>query len=293
MEHKPLKPVLSLEAQVDLLQSRGLIINDTKQAIKILSNVNYYRLSAYSLGLRKDDVFFTEVSFDQIYQLYNFDTKLRHLLLSAIELIEIKFRTKIAYYLAMEYGAMSYLDVNLFKSNTRHQAFIIEFEREKERQKETAFVKHHMSTYGGIMPVWVAVEICSFGMISKLFSNLKVKYQKNFVQNYLAKPKGFNDYFISWLRCLVDVRNICAHYGRIYNRILSSSPKIPNRFSDADLNLRRIFPLLIVIILLLEDFDTTTSFITNIAALVEAHPAVNLSLIGFPDNWRTVLDKAR
>lgn len=293
MKHKPLKPALSFEAQLELLGSRGLIISDTNQAIRILSNVNYYRLSAYSLGLRKDDVFFEGVTFEQIYQLYNFDNKLRHLLMSAIELIEIKFRTKIAYYLAMEHGPMSYLDANLFKNSTRHETFVTEFEREKGRQKETAFVKHHIQSYNGQMPIWVAVEICSFGMTSKLFSNLKVKYQKSFVQNYLGQPKGFNDYLLSWLRCLVDARNICAHYGRIYNRILSSTPKIPSRVSDIDLELRRIFPLLIVIILLLEDFDASTSFITNIAALVEAHPAVDLSFIGFTDDWKTILNESR
>lgn len=293
MEHKPLKPALSFEAQLNLLESRGLIIGDTNQAIKILSSINYYRFSAYSLGLRKDDSFFKGVTFEQIYQLYNFDTKLRHLLMSTIELIEIRFRTKIAYYFAMEHGPMSYLDVRLFKNNTRHNAFVAEFEREKERQKETAFVKHHIQSYSGKMPVWVAVEICSFGMTSKLYSNLKVKYQKGFVQNHLGQTKGFNDYLLSWLRCLVDVRNICAHYGRIYNRILSSAPKIPSRFSNIELELWRIFPLIIVIILLLEDFDTSTFFITNIAALVEAHPAVNLSFIGFPEDWKTILNESR
>ena len=210
MSCKPPKPALSLAAQVELLKSRGLIVNNTTKAIKILSAVNYYRLSAYSLGLRKDDIFFEGTTFEQIYQLYEFDTKLRHVLVSAIEIIEIKFRTKIAYYLAMEHDPMSYLDTSLFKDKIRHETFVAEFEREKERQKGTAFVKHYIDLYNGEMPIWVAVEICSFGMISRLFSNLKTKYQKRFVRDYLSQPQGFNNYLISWLRCLVDVRNICA-----------------------------------------------------------------------------------
>lgn len=293
MSCKPPKPALSLAAQVELLKSRGLIVNDTTKAIKILSAVNYYRLSAYSLGLRKDDIFFEGTTFEQIYQLYEFDTKLRHVLVSAIEIIEIKFRTKIAYYLAMEHDPMSYLDTSLFKDKIRHETFVAEFEREKERQKGTAFVKHYIDLYNGEMPIWVAVEICSFGMISRLFSNLKTKYQKRFVRDYLSQPQGFNNYLISWLRCLVDVRNICAHYGRIYNRILSSTPKMPYQYRDMGLALRRIFPLLIVMILLFEDFDTSTSFITNIATLIEEYPAVNLSFIGFPDDWETILRNAR
>jgi abortive infection bacteriophage resistance protein len=155
---KPPKPALSLAAQVELLKSRGLIVNDTTKAIKILSAVNYYRLSAYSLGLRKDDIFFEGTTFEQIYQLYEFDTKLRHVLVSAIEIIEIKFRTKIAYYLAMEHDPMSYLDTSLFKDKIRHETFVAEFEREKERQKGTAFVKHYIDLYNGEMPMVISLS---------------------------------------------------------------------------------------------------------------------------------------
>lgn len=52
------KPFKTYEEQVALLKSRGLIISDEAEAKDILKRLNYYRLSAYSLTLRKNDEFF-------------------------------------------------------------------------------------------------------------------------------------------------------------------------------------------------------------------------------------------
>ena len=41
------KPSLILEDQINLLLSRGLIIDDPVFAKHILSNISYYRLSSY------------------------------------------------------------------------------------------------------------------------------------------------------------------------------------------------------------------------------------------------------
>lgn len=293
MENKNVKPPLKLEAQVELLKSRGLIISDPNFAIKVLANVNYYRLSAYSLGLREKDLFFKGVTFERVYQLYEFDTKLRHVLMAAIESIEIKLRSMLSYYLAIEHGPMSYFESRLFVNNERHVKLIAELNREKELQKDSAFVKHHIEVYNGDMPIWVAIELLSFGMLSKLYRNLKTRYQKQFVRNYVNEATTFNDYLISWLQCLVEVRNICAHYGRIYNRILSSMPKMLYQYDQTNLPRRRIFPILIAIVNLLDRFSESTTFVTNIQALIYEYNAVNLSFIGFPTNWEEILYKAR
>ena len=47
------KPSLTLTQQVKLLESRGLVVTDKKRAIRHLSNISYYRLSAYMLPYKK------------------------------------------------------------------------------------------------------------------------------------------------------------------------------------------------------------------------------------------------
>ena len=47
------KPALTFVQQVAQLESRGLKINDHARAIRHLSNISYYRLSAYMLPFRE------------------------------------------------------------------------------------------------------------------------------------------------------------------------------------------------------------------------------------------------
>ena len=52
------KPPLTYAQQVALLQSRGLTVKATDDAIKFLQYVNYYRFSAYCIPFQKiRDVF--------------------------------------------------------------------------------------------------------------------------------------------------------------------------------------------------------------------------------------------
>lgn len=282
-----IKPPLTIDEQISLLESRGLIISNPQLAAQVLEQVNYYRLSAYSLGLRKDNVFYDGVTFEHIYQLYQFDSRFRHLLLEIIETIEIKLRTQIAYYLAITYGAMAYTDESYFRNKGHHCSFIDELKAETSKQRNSAFVKHHMEKYGGMMPIWVAIELFSFGMLSRFFSNLKSKDQATIAHHY-----GTNSiYFISWIRCLVEARNICAHYGRIYNRELTSHPRLYREHEE--LRLGRIFPVLIVTKRLLNNNVKWNTFVISLNALISHYDAVNLSLIGFPREWEKILRTSR
>lgn len=47
----------SINQQIDILRSRGLNITDELQAKQFLLHNNYYRVSGYSLTLRKNDIF--------------------------------------------------------------------------------------------------------------------------------------------------------------------------------------------------------------------------------------------
>ena len=77
-----------------------------------------------------------------------------------------------------------------------------------------------MKKYDGHFPLWVAVELFSFGMLSRFYSDMKTEDKKQLARRlYGTVPKNVS----SWLRCCTDLRNICAHYGRLYYRIFSSN----------------------------------------------------------------------
>ena len=105
------KPPTTYQDQVEKLRSRGCIIDDEDEAIQILSRVNYYRLTAYFLPFKRpDDSYIQGINFKMVYRIYEFDRKIRHIIFSAIEEIEICVRSVFAYYHAHTFGALGYLN---------------------------------------------------------------------------------------------------------------------------------------------------------------------------------------
>jgi len=129
-----IKPPITYEQQIDKLRSRGCIIKDENHAIDILSKVNYYRLSAYFLPFKKhDETYIDGTDFSIIYQIYEFDRKMRLILFSAIEEIEVNLRSILAYYHAHKYGSLGYLDNKNYNPKHRHTEFYLELKKKKRR----------------------------------------------------------------------------------------------------------------------------------------------------------------
>ena len=293
-----LKRPLSYEDQISRLQNEhNLIIGDKENAIRILSHVNYYRLSGYGIGLKmKDDPerYRDGITIEHIYRLYEFDRLFRNLLFGAIERIEIQLRTQIAYQLSLKYGAEGYLNPDNFDDKTKKDGesvhlFIIEnFTKEAERQRNTPFVKHHRNKYDGHFPLWVAVELLTFGNLSSMFSIMKTSDKKAIADLYDTEPK----YLGSWLLALVEVRNICAHYGRLYNMPLKQRPRLYSEHKDCQNGQQnKIFPLLIVMRRMLSNTAVWSQYSSYIEDLIERYAdVVNLSFIGFPKDWKTIIN---
>jgi abortive infection bacteriophage resistance protein len=78
----PLKQPITYDQQVEKLRSRGCQVTGVPFCTKVLSQINYYRLSAYFLPFKKPDGnYLPGTDFNDIYQIYEFDRKLRDLLL--------------------------------------------------------------------------------------------------------------------------------------------------------------------------------------------------------------------
>ena len=112
-----LKIPMTYDEQILNLQvNHGLVITDCAKAKEILKTVNYYRLSAYGIDLldKTTDRYREGTSLEQIYSLYQFDSRLRNIISPVIEYVEIKLRSHIAYHLALKYGAECYRDRSYF-----------------------------------------------------------------------------------------------------------------------------------------------------------------------------------
>lgn len=282
-----LKEPKSFDEQIEILQSRGLIIADIDKAKFVLSNLNYYRFSAYLLHAKNDDNTYKEnTRFDEIYNIYLFDKKLRNILMSLLESIEISFRTYIAYTLAINHGSKGYLEAKNFRQEKYFNEFIKTLKREKNNHKNKEFIKHHNKKYHGELPIWVAVEIISFGALSKLYSNMLPEDTKFIKQNLCTIHPTL---LSSWLHSLSHLRNLCAHYGRIYNANL---PDIKIKKSDKEYkpNSEKVFSYILAIKHIIADTDAWHNFFIQLQLLFnEYKDCVDLDLLGFPKDWVNIL----
>ena len=85
---------------------------DNDDAVRLLSNVNYYHLEGYWYPFydkeKETHVFYEDIHLDQIVRHYEFDRELRSIVFSGLSRIEVAFRTQFAYWIAMEYGAFPF-----------------------------------------------------------------------------------------------------------------------------------------------------------------------------------------
>ena len=285
-----IKPFLTIEEQVQRLKERGLIIADENKVACFLKCVNYYRLSGYTLTFRTNNVFSESTSFEHICQVYKLDSALRGWLLYILDYVEIAFRTHIAYHHARKYGPLGYLEPTNFEDPVRHREFIDKFDEDIYNGKKLheLFVSHHLENYDGKFPIWVAVELISFGKLSKLYNNMLDAERQEIAKEHY----GVNGYYISnWLHGLSVIRNICAHRGRLYNRNITIKLKLPNNFRSLGVGNNRVFAYVYVLKTLIKDKELWDSIIIRLRGILNEYNEVNIQDLGFPENWFEVLTK--
>ena len=281
-----LKKPTTYQEQIALLKSRNIQIDDSVRCAAVLENVNYYRFTAYFLPFKQSDGLYREgTQFVQVYQIYEFDRKLRSVLFAALEEIEIYLRAKFAYFHAHKYGAEGYMDTSNFSPAHQEEKFKENLNREIANNKRAAFVAHHQEKYEGHFPIWVVVELFTFGMLSRFYSDLKTCDQKQLAKDlYGTTPKNV----ASWLRCCTDLRNICAHYGRLYYRKCPATPA--NVEADTMQKMQLWGAVLAVRALYPSSEKWNHEVLPRISALLEEYAgSVALEHIGFPDDWEEKL----
>lgn len=283
-----LKPPKTFQEQLALLETRDMVVDDSEKALRALQQMNYYRLTGYAYQYKhaKGERYQAGTTFEQVIQLYSFDQEFRRILYKYLELIEIYARTQVAYHFSHLYGSAGHYDNHNFEKKEYHEKFLISLSDQMGKNKDSAFVAHHIRKYGGSMPVWVAVEILSFSSLSKFFSNVKKEGKE-----YIAAQIGFDAYYLTnWLHCFSVLRNTCAHYGRIYNNLMRPSIKLGGKTlrSYPQIKNDSIFAYMVAMLRFLP--CKKDEFVNDVVDVVEKWSAsLDLGLLGFPQNWKELL----
>jgi abortive infection bacteriophage resistance protein len=236
------KDWLRFDEQADLLSTRNLAIGDLSDCTSFLSRVNYYRFSGYARYFQRDPAygdndFLPEAAFADIRSIYELDHELRTMCMSALSLVETCLRTQFAYVfseLASPYEDL--FDEASFVDSSSDSPVSESILRDLDRSREP-YVEHfrvtnslnpRLATYPK-MPVWAAVEVFSFGTLSRSLERSKDQdIPKQVASNLGVAWSGFT----SQIKSFVYLRNRCAHHARLWNHFVLDAPQVPNNVKN-------------------------------------------------------------
>lgn len=287
------KPALTLDQQIQQLRARGMLIDDEDQARHYLGFINYYRLAAYWLPFEHDHAthaFKPGTRFEQVLERYVFDRELRLLLIDAIERVEVAVRTQYAYQLGHVHGAHPLLDASLFQPNRGKWTYVSnrqQLQQDVASSKET-FIQHLQAKYPEpLPPIWAAVEIMTLGQLSKWYANLKYRADRNRIAHAFDLDESN---LTSFLHHLAVVRNLCAHHGRVWNRELAFTFKLPAHRPAAIVNSlnpaepKKLYNTLVMLGGLLDSISPGHQWKSRLRQLITVH-RIPVTEMGFPPIW--------
>ena len=288
------KPPISIVDQIALLINRGLAVPDQDRATQYLSNISYYRLRAYTYPFQDNALqnrpFNPGVDFDRILELYVFDRELRLVVFDAIERIEIALRTQIIHHFAMAYGSHWFENPALYKRTDLLRSDLRGLDKEIQRSSE-AFIRHYQNKYASPLrpPAWMSLEVTTMGLLSKLFENLKMCAAKKQVTKHFGL--GHPIVLESWMHTFSNVRNICAHHGRLWNRHLTQAPILPINTTELFLtnpiiSPHQIYATLSCMVYLLRIINPGSHLFAKLKNHLTQNPSISLTVMGFPEGWQ-------
>lgn len=290
---------LSIAEQAKRLLERGLLFDDSQRVEKYLSNIGYYRLSAYwhsfelpSIdGNSRNHLFRPNTTFDQVLDLYIYDRKLRLLVMEAIERIEVAVRTRWATALALRHGSHAHMRPELFKNPWQHAGDLGKIAAELGESSET-FITHYRKQYKEpfLPPIWAIVETMSLGTLSRWFKNTSDTEAKKEVFTALNMPTI--EVLEQVFHALTPVRNVCAHHGRLWNRRFAMSlpviKRIRERLVPPDAPHHQdhhLYNYLVVIDVFMKAINPGSTWTRRLMTLVESVDATGHRSMGFPEDW--------
>ena len=216
------KTFRTIEEQIQILQNKGLIINDLDFARDILIRENYFFISGYRhLFLRspKDRVYIPGSNFLELYAVFNFDRQIRNIAFKNLLIVENNMKSIFSYQLSKKYGykESDYLRISNFSSEPDKSRQINDLLKKMKRQirvngGQHSATSHYLNNYGYI-PMWVVVKVLSFGIVSELYTIMRRDDQEAISGIFGVSVENLAVY----MPILANFRNLCAHEDILYN----------------------------------------------------------------------------
>jgi abortive infection bacteriophage resistance protein len=302
-----LKPFITIDQQIDLLKTKGLIISDEKTAFTVLSDTGYFPLISGYKNLFKNKTtkrYRDNATFGDILSLYRFDEGLRHIFLRYLLIIERSIKAQLSYEFCVEHGdqpsAYKY-KANYNCSNEKEVNILIgKLTKIADKDSDYSYINYQRTKYNSV-PLWVLINALTFGTVAKMFGVLHQRVQSRICRKYPLYPSQMNRI----LSVLTKYRNVCAHGERLFSYttmkedipdlLMHKKLGIPKKNEQYACGKHDLFAVVIALRYLLnsEDFYTFKSDMSKIiVGFSKQCNAISeselLGHMGFPQNWKCI-----
>ena len=281
------------EELLEHLISKNVKIPNKKDALKKIEKYTYYSIvnSYKTIFKNEDGCYKKNVSFDEIFALYNFDKNIKYIFLKYSLEIEIQMKALMANQISKVYGIEDYLNENnldeMFDSNTKCK-LIEKINKEIEDDyKVHSAITHYKDKYGFIPP-FVLTKVLTLGVVSSYYGLLKQSDRQAIAKEFKVSDKLLKQI----LKNLTLVRNICAHNDRLYcfrNKAYLSFREIDKTYKRKDNETNLYMVMRTMKLFLKDDYNNLTKELLNeIKKLKISLLSISiediLKIMGFPKN---------
>ena len=180
--------------------------------------------------------------------------------------------------LSSGHGSHPYFDVGAFK-DAESQLDAIKTFVDVYRKSSDGRAKHYHSTYStSFPPIWTMKEFLTFGTASRVFKNLAGPLRTTISKDFgISKDAVFSN----WVECLVDLRNICAHHDRLFNRIFQKQPMKLFSAGTPMASVNRLKAILECLDYMLDSRGTSVAVTPKVADIIQRYPEIQPMEAGF------------
>lgn len=201
-----------------ILESKGMVFSQPVRAKRLIIENNYYSITAFKhlFYKRGTNTYIEGTDFENIFDVYTFDKKLKTVILRRLLFIEQKIKSAISIVLSENYGIKerNYLKRENFDvSNPNLDETLKKIKKQKKLYgSKNRCVSHYKNKYGYI-PFWVLSKCLTMGVIRDLFNVMKSNDQYEVAKLILEReiPKKPVKTLKVMIALIADIRNMCAH----------------------------------------------------------------------------------
>ncbi|MFG5382970.1 Abi family protein [Yoonia sp. R2-816] len=252
-------------------------------AARKIEEIGYERLRIYFLSFRDNSLpgkpFIPGTTYNQILRLYEGDTKIRDVCFMAVGRFELAFRNALSEVLSARFGSHPYFQDAAFRTSGHHNEAIKKTIQVFSQTKDQR-ARHYRVTYTEppLPPIWIMKEFFTFGTAARFYEALANDVRKEIASEFgVSVPMVFD----SWIPGFVDLRNICAHHDRLFNRHFQKQPQFYRRGNVPIAMHMTLKAQLECLDYAMDGFSSATGVVGSVQRIIDRYPEINNADLGY------------